>query len=115
MNGSSNSITGLQESSARYYQRPDAAYLGFDTTRTHLNGYGGKFRIGRIAGAHWQYYTGASLLSPGLELNDIGYLTIADQIRNENDILYQTTKSVSIFISLAFISICILSLNTTKE
>jgi hypothetical protein len=102
VNGSSKAITGLQESSARYYQRPDAAYIGFDTTRTHLNGYGGKFRIGRIAGAHWQYYTGASLLSPGLELNDIGYLTIADQIRNENDILYQTNKSVSIFHDYSF-------------
>jgi hypothetical protein len=97
VNGSRQSITSVQESSARYYQRPDAGYLGFDTTRTQLSGHGGKLRIGRIAGAHLHYYSGISWLSPGLELNDLGYLTIADQIKNENDILYQTTKSVSIF------------------
>ncbi len=97
VNGSTRAITALQESSARYYQRPDASYLGFDTSRTRLTGSGGKFKIGRITGNHWQYFTGVTWLTPGLELNDIGYMTIADQIKNENDILYQTTKSVSIF------------------
>jgi hypothetical protein len=97
INGSREAITALQESSARYYQRPDAAYLGFDTTRTQLSGYGGKFRIGRVAKAHWKYYTGVTWLSPGLELNDLGYMNYADQIKNDNDILYQITKPVSIF------------------
>ena len=97
INGSTRAITALQESSARYYQRPDAEYLDFDTSRTQLNGFGGKFKIGRITGNHWQYYTGVTWLTPGLELNDIGYMRIADQIKNENDILYQTTKAVSIF------------------
>jgi hypothetical protein len=97
INGSRQAITALQESSARYYQRPDAGYLGFDTLITQLNGFGGKFKIGRISKIHWQYYTGVSWLSPGLELNDLGYMTIADQIKNDNDVIYQTTKPVSIF------------------
>ncbi|HKK43415.1 MAG TPA: DUF5916 domain-containing protein, partial [Bacteroidales bacterium] len=42
VNGSTRAITALQESSARYYQRPDASYLGVDTSRTSLNGSGGK-------------------------------------------------------------------------
>ncbi len=102
INGSTRSITLLQESSARYYQRPDAAYLGFDTSRTQLNGFGGKFKIGRITGKHWQYYTGITWLTPGLDLNDLGYMTIADQIKNENDIRYQTTKAVSLFHDYSF-------------
>lgn len=97
INGSSQAITDLQESSARYYQRPDAGYLGLDTTRTHLNGYGGKFKIGRVSKIHWKYYTGVFWLSPGLELNDLGYLTYADQIKNDNDAMYLITKPVSIF------------------
>ena len=97
INGSNQAITALQESSTRYYQRPGADYLGFDTSKTHLNGYGGKFKLGRISKIHWNFYTGISWLSPGLELNDIGYMTFADQIKNDNDIIYQTTKPVSIF------------------
>ncbi len=34
INGSTEAITALQESSVRYYQRPDAGYLGYDTTLT---------------------------------------------------------------------------------
>jgi hypothetical protein len=97
INGSRQAITVLQESSARYYQRPDADYLGFDTSRTQLNGYGGKLKIGKISKIHWRYYTSISWLSPGLELNDLGYLTFADQIKNDNDVSYETTKPVSIF------------------
>jgi hypothetical protein len=102
VNGSRLAVTALQESSARYYQRPDAGYLRYDTSSTKLNGYGGRFKIGRVDGIHWQYYTGVSWLSPGLELNDIGYLTIADQIKNDNYISYQTTKTISIFHDFSF-------------
>ncbi|MGB8492271.1 MAG: DUF5916 domain-containing protein, partial [Bacteroidales bacterium] len=97
VNGSSEAITALQESSARYFQRPDAGYLGFDTARTQLNGYGGRFRIGRLSREHWKYYTGITWLSPGLELNDLGYMTYSDEIRNDNMIEYQITRPVSIF------------------
>ena len=59
--GSEESITMLQESSARYYQRPGADYLKYDTTRTSLNGAGGKFRIGKGSKGFWRYSTGAYL------------------------------------------------------
>jgi hypothetical protein len=97
VNGSREAITALQESSARYFQRPGALYLRFDTTRTMLSGYGGRFRIGKLSTLHWKYSTGVSLLSPGLELNDLGYMTYADQIKNDNEITYQINKPVSIF------------------
>ena len=97
IDGSTRSITALQESSARYFQRPGAAYLDFDTTRTMLSGYGGKFKIGKGAKGFWQYSTGLTWLSPGLELNDLGYMTYADEIKNQNNISYLINKPVSIF------------------
>jgi len=45
--GSEKAIQLLQESPARYYQRPEADYLHYDTTHTSLGGYGGKLRIGK--------------------------------------------------------------------
>jgi len=97
VNGSKEAITDLQESSARYYQRPGADYLRFDTASTHLNGYGGRFRIGKGSKGFWQYSTGATWLSPGLELNDLGYMMYSDVINQENDISYLINKPVSIF------------------
>jgi hypothetical protein len=95
--GSEEAITALQESSARYYQRPGADYLDYDTTRTSLSGFGGKIQIGKGSKGFWRYSTAISWLTPGLELNDLGYMRTADQIENQNEISYLITKPVSIF------------------
>ncbi len=97
ISGSQQSIASLQESSARYYQRPGAGYVNYDTTRTSLSGYGGKFRIGKGAKGFWRYSTGATWLSPGVELNDLGYMNSADEINQENEVSYFVNKPVSIF------------------
>lgn len=97
VNGSQKAITALQRSSARYYQRPGADYLRYDTTLTSLSGFGGKFKIGKGSGGLWRYSTGVTWLSPGLELNDLGYMTTADEINQENEISYFVNQSVSIF------------------
>ena len=97
INGSNEAITALQKSSARYYDRPGADYLRYDTTRTTLSGTGGKFSIGKGSRGLWRYSTGATWLSPGLELNDLGYMTSSDEIRVENVVSYFINQPVSIF------------------
>ncbi len=97
VSGSKESITALQESSARYYQRPGADYLNYDTTNTRLSGYGGKFRIGKGSKGFWRYSAGVTWLSPGLELNDLGYMRTADVINQENEVSYFVNQPVSIF------------------
>jgi hypothetical protein len=95
--GDAAAITLLQESSARYFQRPDVDYLNYDTTRTQLSGYGGKFRIGKGSKGLWRYDTGLTWMSPGLELNDIGYMQITDLLNQDNNISYFVNQPVSIF------------------
>jgi hypothetical protein len=97
LNGSSESITRLQESSARYFQRPGADYVKYDTSMTWLGGYGGKVRIGKGSKGLWRYSAGVTWLSPGVELNDLGYMNSADEIRNENELGYFVNKPVSLF------------------
>jgi hypothetical protein len=97
INGSRQSITALQESSARYYQRPGASYLKFDSTATTLSGYGGKFMIGKGSKGLWKFATGATWFSPGLELNDLGYMTTADVINQDNVVSYGINQPFSIF------------------
>ena len=100
--GDNTAITALQESSARYYQRPDADYLGYDTTRTSLSGFGGKIKIGKGSKGFWRYSAGLTFLSPGLELNDIGYMRSADKLSNQNELSYFVNRSVSIFHTYSF-------------
>jgi hypothetical protein len=97
VNGTEEAITALQESSARYYQRPGADYLNYDTTLTSLSGYGGKFKIGKGSQGFWRYSTGLNWRSPGLELNDLGYMREADVINQENNVSYLINQPVSIF------------------
>jgi Domain of unknown function (DUF5916)/Carbohydrate family 9 binding domain-like len=99
INGNKEAITLLQESSARYYQRPGASYLKYDTTATHLSGYGGKLLIGKGSKGLWRYSTGATWLSPGLELNDLGYMNTADEINQQNVVSYLINQPVSIFLT----------------
>jgi hypothetical protein len=97
VSGTKESIRALQESSARYYQRPGIYYLNYDTTHTVLSGYGGKIKVGKGSKGFWRYSTGVSWLSPGLELNDLGYMQSADVINLENEISYLINKPVSVF------------------
>ena len=78
--GDPEAMLRLQTSSARYYQRPDANYVHLDSNRTVLTGHGGTIGVGRVGNSHWQYVVGGVWRSPGLELNDIGYLRQSDQL-----------------------------------
>lgn len=95
--GDSLAIAGLQTSSARYFQRPDAGYVTLDSTRTRLNGYTAALGVSRNAGRHWLWGVSGSLETPGFELNDIGRLHHADDISTGASLRYRETTSGSLF------------------
>ncbi|PLX00661.1 MAG: hypothetical protein C0593_00340 [Marinilabiliales bacterium] len=76
--GSKEAITELQESPARYYQRPDATHLTLDTNRKTLSGHGGRIHLAKVSGnLHGGVF--ATWNSPGLDINDIGYMRTTDE------------------------------------
>ena len=95
--GSETAILGTQTSSARYYQRPDADHLSVDSGLTNLSGYGASFRLGRRGKEKLQFETSASLRSPGLEFNDIGYMRYSDIIHHGTWAAYYIREPFSIF------------------
>jgi uncharacterized protein DUF5916 len=95
--GSEEAILNTQESSRRYFQRPDASHVSIDLTRTSLTGTGGSIQIGKQAKGHWRYAMFLTYRSPELELNDIGYLRRADQIMQAFWIAYRIWEPFSIF------------------
>lgn len=80
VNGTAPAMKLVQESSVHYFQRPDARYVKYDTTRTSLLGEGGSINFMKMGSGHFQYLVWVNWRSPGLELNDIGYLRKADDI-----------------------------------
>ncbi|MFK5982139.1 MAG: DUF5916 domain-containing protein, partial [Flavobacteriaceae bacterium] len=81
VNGSEDAILRTQTSLTHLFQRVDASHVEVDSTRTSLNGTGGRIEIGKQGGGNWRYELGGAWRSPELELNDIGFLRQADDIR----------------------------------
>jgi hypothetical protein len=102
INGSEDAMRGLQLSSARYYQRPDQGYIQLDTTRTRLSGYGGQVKIGKGSKGLWRYSTELDWRSPGLDLNDLGFMQIADVMKMINSVSYFVNQPISIFRTYSF-------------
>ena len=78
--GSKEAIQRLQRSSARYFQRPDARHVHYDPNRTSLSGMAGSLMLGKLAGGHWNWGVGGIFRTPGFEINDIGYMRMADML-----------------------------------
>jgi len=95
--GTEEAILNAQESSARYFQRPDATHLELDPTRTSLSGFSSSFTLAKIGGGHWRWSTGIRASSPGFEINDMGYLRDVDEIRPYIWLSYNEYKPGKIF------------------
>jgi hypothetical protein len=83
VHGSPTAIGETQRASQRYYQRPDAAHLDYDPTRTSLAGAGLIWTVAQDADERLRYGLQVDLRTPGLELNDLGYLVTADRISHQ--------------------------------
>jgi len=95
VNGRPEAIAATQQSIVHLFQRVDASHLEVDPTRTSLTGTGGKLGFGKSGGGDWRYNAGVSWRSPELELNDIGFLRQADEIRQWANVTKQFNKPTS--------------------
>jgi hypothetical protein len=95
--GDKEAILDTQESPLRYYQRPDASHLSVDPNRTSLSGHGGTVSFGKFGSGRLKFWTGVTWRSPGLELNDVGYLRYADRIMQWAWVGYSIWKPFAIF------------------
>ncbi|MFZ2287338.1 MAG: DUF5916 domain-containing protein [Bacteroidales bacterium] len=99
--GTEDAIARTQRSVIHNFRRPDATYTEYDPSRTSLSGTGGNLMAGKIGG-NWQFLYLSAWKSPGLELNDIGYMQVADQYLGVGVINYNIYKPFGIFNSMYF-------------
>lgn len=95
--GSEEALVEAQRSSQRYYQRPDADHVTLDSSRTAMSGHGGSLFFGKTGSGHLNFVIGGTWRSPGLELNDMGYLREADLILQFTWMGYRWWEPFSIF------------------
>jgi hypothetical protein len=79
ISGTELAMVRAQRSSARYFQRP-GSHIALDSTRTSLSGNGGRVQFQKQGEGHLNYLAALLWKTPGLELNDMGYLREADQL-----------------------------------
>jgi len=90
--GSKDAIARTQTSLTHLFNRVDAGHVNFDPNKTSLTGTGGKIAAGKAGGGNWGYNGGVVWRSPELELNDIGFLRQADEIKQYFNLSYKTLK-----------------------
>ncbi|HEX9164650.1 MAG TPA: DUF5916 domain-containing protein [Gemmatimonadales bacterium] len=110
VSGDSASILRLQRSSARYFQRPDRGQGGngafsdaYDPAATRLGGFAGYARVGKNAG-NWMWEAAASVRSPGFETNDLAFLTRADYVWANANVVRQFSRPTSWYRSATLVA-----------
>jgi hypothetical protein len=109
VSGSPTDILGIQEASARYFQRPDR-HNGrnglfsnrLDSTLTALRGYSFYTRLAK-EGGDWLWEVQTDVVSPGFEANDVAFNTQSDRIFMGANALRQFTKPNRFARSMFFI------------
>lgn len=102
VSGSPEAIEATQRSITHLFQRVDAGHVEVDPTKTSLSGTGGKLQFGKSGGGNWRYTLGGTWRSPELELNDIGFLRQADEIRQYSNVRRLFNKPTSWYRQMNF-------------
>jgi len=98
INGEPEAMLILQKNALHYFQRPDALnYLGVDTARKFMTGTGGYLSAGRQGNKKFIFSEKISWSSPGFDLNDAGYLYMADIVLNQTKLAYRQTQPGKLF------------------
>jgi len=89
--GTTTDITNLQLNPKHYFQRPDARSFHVDSSATSLNGYGARVWLNKEKG-NWLSNSAIGMLSPGLDVSDLGYETHSDWINGHAGAGYRWTE-----------------------
>jgi len=80
VSGSTEAITLLQTNNVHSFQRPDADHVEVDPLATTLRGHSGVINFNKLAGLRTRLNVNIGYLSPGFDVNDLGFQQRADSI-----------------------------------
>ena len=92
-------MLAVEQNSEHYFQRPDAPYVRLDSSANSLTGYGGRMYITKQKG---NFFANGALgvISPGFDVNDLGYQWRTDIINMHAAAGYNWTEPTAWYRSL---------------
>ncbi|MEJ2502784.1 MAG: DUF5916 domain-containing protein, partial [Gemmatimonadota bacterium] len=94
--GSTDALLRIQESSGHYFQRPDSDFR-VDSAATAMVGAQWQLSFERRSGDHWTGSVWAGELTPGFEVNDLGYSRSSERVDGGARIAYQEVEPGPLF------------------
>jgi hypothetical protein len=97
LQGGSEAIGLVQRQPGHYFQRPDAGHLEVRPELTSLSGTIANVEVSKIGGGHWRGELGARVVSPGFEVDDLGFQQQADVVREYGGVQYVQFRPGPVF------------------
>jgi len=94
LSGTEDRIASVQRNSLHYFQRPDAKEYRYDPTRSSLTGSGTRLWLNKQSG-NVMLNAAAGYMSPGFDVNDIGFLSRADVMNAHVGVGYKWTETTA--------------------
>jgi hypothetical protein len=91
ISGSKQRMLDVQQSPIHYFQRPDQNHVSVDSLATSLDGYSMRISVNKQKG-NWILNSAFGMISPGFNVNDLGYMNRADKINAHMAGGYRWTK-----------------------
>lgn len=95
--GDAAAMLKTQMSHSHRFQRPDAGHIETDSSSTRLAGHGSLLGFGK-KGGNFRFNITGQYRTPGLNLNQMGYMTDADIASGTSGISYEMIKPNKIFL-----------------
>lgn len=80
VSGSTEALTRVQRSSNHYFQRPDATRFSVDSAATSMTGVNWRLEFERQSGVHWTGALWVGEITPGFEVNDLGFSRSSERL-----------------------------------
>ena len=85
--GTPEALLRTQTDAHHYFQRPDAEHVQVDSSRTSLSGWSGGVQLEKLSGT-WRWDAALRTESPGLAINDLGFLQRGDEVLTSGGLTY---------------------------
>ena len=95
--GDSLAMIRIQRSSVHYFQRPDSPRLGVDSSATSMGGFDWRMTLEKRRGDHWTGSVWAAQVSPGFEINDLGFSSRQEVLDGGVRVSYREIRPGRIF------------------
>lgn len=95
--GSPPALIRIQRASNHYFQRPDATRFSVDSSATQMAGYEWRLQFERRSARHWTGALWLAEVSPGFEVNDLGFSTAGERLDGGARLSYQEITPGKLF------------------